>query len=168
MPEDFGDDDRTAPGTMRGRDWPAVRQYCVFLENRVGSLHELLRGIERDDLHVLALSVVDTSDFAVVRIIVDNPERGLELLNLGGFTFVENDIMAVELPDETQPYVEIVNSLMRAEINVQYAYPILARRGPRGAIAVYVEDIDQAIRVLKDYGHTLLTENDLLEGDGFF
>lgn len=167
MPEDFEGNDKIGPSTLRGRDWPSLRQFCIFMENRVGSLHELLRALERDDLRIVAMSVVDTIDFAVVRVIVDNPERGVELLRLGGFTYLENDILAVELPNEPQPYFAVINSLMRAEINIQYTYPLLYRRHPRGAIAVYIDDVDQAIRVLQHGGHTLLTENDLLEGDDF-
>ncbi len=168
MTEEFGGDNIVSPATMRGRDWPCLRQFCVFMENRVGSLHELLRALERDDLRIIALAVVDTIDFAVVRVIVDQPERGLELLKLGGFTFLENDILGVELPNRAQPYVEIINSLMRAEINVQYTYPLLFRRNGQCAIAIYVDNTDQATRVLRDQGHVLLTENDLLEGGEFF
>lgn len=168
MPEDFGDDSGLAPATMRGRDWPSLRQFCVFLENRVGSLHELLRALERDDLRVVALSVIDTVDFAVVRIILDQPERATELLQLGGFTYIENNILGVELPDDPQPYGAVINCLMRAEMNVHYTYPLLYRRSQRGAIAVFVENLEQAGQVLRDAGHTLLTEGDLLDSGDFF
>ena len=71
------------PSTARGRDWPCLRQFCVFMENRVGRLHDLLRQVERHDLRVIGLSVVDTVDVAVARIMLDNADRARETLTLG-------------------------------------------------------------------------------------
>ncbi len=168
MPEDFGGGDALGPATMRGRDWPCLRQFCVFLENRVGRLHDLLRTVERHELRVVALSVVDTVDYAVVRVILNQPDRASEVFELNNFRYLETDILGVELPDDPQPFVSIFNGFLRAEINIHYTYPLLYRRGGRGAIAVHVDDVDQAGHILRELGHTLLTENDLLEDDGFF
>ncbi|MCA9079352.1 MAG: acetolactate synthase [Planctomycetaceae bacterium] len=153
---------------MRGRDWPCLRQFCVFLENRVGRLHDLMRTIESAELKVMALSVVDTIDFSVVRLIVNEPERSNEVLDLGGFRFIESDILGVELPDDPQPFVMVFSAFLRAELNIHYTYPLLFRRGGRGAIAVHVDDVDQATHLLQDLGYTLLTEGDLLDGDEFY
>ena len=75
MSSGFGDDALVHPTTSRGRDWPCLRQFIVFLENRVGSLHELLRVIERDDLRIMALSILDSADCAVARVIVNHSNR---------------------------------------------------------------------------------------------
>ena len=99
----YGGESLVDPGTMRGRDWPCLRQFGVFLENRVGRLHDLLKHIERDDLRVVALSISDTIDCVIVRIIMSNYERAVELLKLAGFTFFECDIIAVELPEDRAP-----------------------------------------------------------------
>ncbi|MCA8997730.1 MAG: acetolactate synthase [Planctomycetaceae bacterium] len=152
---------------MRGRDWPCLRQFCVFMENRVGRLHELLRQLERFDLRVVALSIVDTNDFAVARVMVDDPDRVREILNLTNFTAIENDILGVELPDEADPYGSIFRTLVAAEINISYTYPLLFRQSRRGAIAIYVDNIDQARQVLEERGHRILTEADL-QSDDFF
>lgn len=152
---------------MRGRDWPCLRQFCVFLENRVGKLHELLKHLEGLDTRIVSLSIVDSVDFAVARIMVDDSDRVREILNLSHFTFIENDILGVELPDEVDPFGTIFRLLVTAEINISYTYPLLYRRSPKGAIAIFVDNIDQARTVLEDQGHHLLTENDL-KGDEFF
>lgn len=153
--------------TMRGRDWPCLRQFCVFMENRVGRLHELLKQIEQHDIRIFALSIVDSVDFAVARVLVSDSDRVREILSLTNFTVIENDILGVELPDEADPFSTIFRPLVAAEFNISYTYPLLYRRSRRGAIAIYVDNIDGARQILLDQGQHLLTENDL-QSDEFF
>lgn len=167
MSSGFSSDVTIAPSTARGRDWPALRQFCVFMENRVGRLHELLRQVEKHDLRVIGLSVVDTVDFAVARLMLDNADRARETLTLGGHTFMENDVLGVMLPDEPQPFVNIFTALITAELNIHYTYPLLFRRRGRSAIALHVDDLDQATQILTTAGIELVTEGDLLEDDDF-
>ncbi|WP_437206015.1 acetolactate synthase [Planctomicrobium sp. SH664] len=167
MPSGFDDDAPNAPLTMRGRNWPCLRQFCVFMENRVGCLHELLRQLEGRSLRIIALTVVDTVEFAVARIMVDDSDRVREILTLEKFTFVENDILGVELAEGEDPFANIFRTLVSAEINISYTYPLIYRRSPRGAIAVYVDNIDQARVVLQEHGHHVLSENDLHTDDFF-
>ena len=164
----FSDDASVSPVTSRGRDWPCLRQFIVFLENRVGALHEVLRSIERDDLNIVALSIVDSADCAVARIIVNNYERAHELLTFANFTMFETDVIGVLLPNSDQPHTAVLGSLMSAELNVHYVYPLMFRRNGRGAVAVYVHEMDEALRVLKERQYELITEDDLLAADEFF
>lgn len=168
MPSDFDDHSTVAPLTARGRNWPSLRQFSVFMENRVGGLHELLRQVERHDLRIMALSVVDSVDFAVARLMVDESDRAREIFSLTDLTFFENDLLGVELPDAPDPFVTIFQALMAAEINISYTYPLLYRRRGRGAIALYVDNLDQSRTILQELGHRVLTENDLLTDDEFF
>lgn len=168
MPGDYGDEAVITPQTGRGRDWPCLRQFCVFMENRVGSLHQLMRHLEQHDLRIVALSVNDAVDFAVARLMVDHTDRAREIFRLAGLTVIENDILGVELPDDPQPYVRICIALLSAEINIHYTYPLNFRRGGNGAIAIYVDDIDQATQILESQGMTLVTEGDLRHDDEFF
>ena len=168
MSSQFGDRDVSDPSTLRGRDWPCLRQFGVFLENRVGHLHDLLRHLEQFDLRVIALSIVDSADFAVVRVMLNNYERGHEIFQLSNFTVFENDIIGVELPDDPQPYMKICLALLQAEVNIQYTYPLLYRRRGRGAIAISVDNVDQGLQLLAEKGHRIVTERDLLEDDEFF
>ncbi len=166
MNSGYSDEGAVPPAaTMRGRDWPCLRQFCVFLENRVGALHSVLRRLEQQDLRVVALSTVDSADFAVMRIMVDAYERGKEIFELSGFTFFENDILGVELPDDPQPYVSICMALLQAELSINYSYPLLYRRRGRGAIALHVDDVDAALSVLEQKGLRIVTERDLLDDD---
>ena len=167
MPGEIGDDVVIDPATARGRGWPCLRQFCVFMENRVGLLHELLKQIERYDLRICALSVVDTVDFAVARVMVDDSDRAREILSLSNFTYIESDIIGLELPDEPDPFGTLFRILVGAEINISYTYPLLYRRARHGAIAIYVDDIDSARQILTDHGQHLLNENDLQADDYF-
>ncbi len=169
MPHGFGsDDDFMDAATMRGRDWPTLRQFVVILENRVGSLADLMRRVEKNDLRVVAISMVDTVEVAIARVMVDNVERAREVFEMSGFTFFEHDVIGVQLPEGDQPMAQICGALMHGEINVNYMYPLMCRRNGRSAVAIHVSDADQAMHVLKDKGHTLITESDLHGDDGDF
>lgn len=158
-----GDDSGYDTATAARTSWPTLRQFCVFLENRVGKLHELLRHIEKHDLRVVALSIVDTVDFAVARVMVNQTDRARELFDLNGFTYFENDVIGVVLPDDPQPYLKIFLALLGAEMNIHYTYPLNYRRGTQGVIAIHVEDTEMAMRVLEDRGFELVTESDLTD-----
>ena len=163
-----GGETYTDPETLHGRDWPCLRQFCVFMENRVGRLHNLMRRLERDDLRIIALSIVDSVDCAVVRLMFDNFERARELLQLGGYSFIETDIIGVELPEAPQPFLAVCSTLLQSEIHISYTYPMLYRRDGRGGIALYVDDIERGLELLADTGHRLISEDDLLRDDEFF
>jgi hypothetical protein len=169
MSSGFSDDhSATEPITSRGRDWPCLRQFIVFLENRVGALHEVLRRIERDDLRIVALSILDSADCAVARIIVDHYERAHELLTFANYTMFETNVIGVLLPKADQPHTAVLGSLMSAELNVHYVYPLMFRKHGRGAVAIYADEIDEALRVLKERQYELVTEDDLIASDEFF
>ena len=161
----FGGEDVMDPLTMRARDWPGLRQFCVFVENRVGALHDLLRRFEGHDIRVVALSIDNSVDCAIVRLMLNNSDRGREILDLSGLTYSEADLVGVELPESSQPHVEICIALLQAEINVHYTYPLLFRRQGRGAIALYVDDVDLAMKTLTDKGLRLISEHDLWDQD---
>jgi hypothetical protein len=163
-----GGGEPTEAVTARGRQWPTLRQFAVFLENRVGRLHDLLRRFESHDIRVVALSIANSVDCAFVRIMVNDADRGREILKLSNFPFAEIDLIGVELPDGSQPFVQICLALLQAELNVHYTYPLLYHRSGRGAIALYVDDIDLALRTLEDKGLSIVTESDLLLDDDMF
>ena len=162
MPADFSDDDNAIePQTMNGRDWPCLHQFCVFMENRVGKLHDLLRKLERSDLRVASLSVVDSVDFAVARLVVDHVDHAREILSLGGHTFTESDIVGVQLPQTSQPFTEVLQTLMSAEINVHYIYSFILRPEGRSALVINTEDPDVAAQSLNRCGFRVLSQRDI-------
>lgn len=167
MSMNFSDDAVTNPTTLHGRDWPCLRQFGVFLENHVGSLHDLLRHLESHELRIVALSIVESVDCAIVRLMLNNYERGHEIFKLSNFTVFETDLIGVILPDDSQPYLSVCTALLQAEVNIHYTYPLLLRRQGQGAIALYVDDVDLGLKILKDKGLTTISENDLLEDEEY-
>jgi hypothetical protein len=159
----FGDESGIDYDTARGRDWPSVRQFNVFLSNRMGAMLDLVRKFETTDVRVVSLTVVETADCAIVRLVPSDYERGYEILTAAKFAFTESDLLVVKLPDDDRPLLTITKALVGAEINICYMYPLLTGVGPLGntAIAVYVDDFEAAAAALEAQGFTLFTENDL-------
>jgi len=159
----FGDESALDYDTARGRDWPSVRQFNVFLANRMGALLELVKRFETTDVKLVALTVVETADCAIIRIVPSDPERAFEILQQAKLPFTESDLVVVKLPDNDQPLLTICKALLAAEINIHYAYPLLIGVGPMGstAVALHVEDFESAAQTLSTHGFTIFTEDDL-------
>jgi len=164
----YGSDIPRDPESIRGDGWPCLRQFCVFTENRLGSLHEMFRILERNDLRVIAMSVVDSADFSTVRLIVDDADRARELFTLSSFNWFENNVTGVILPNVAQPLVKVCMALVQAELSIQYTYPLLFRRKGQGAIAISVDDVESAQDILKEQGIEIITEEDLKNDDSYF
>ena len=148
--------------TARGRDYPSIRQFTVFLENRVGQLLELVRRFEGTGIRIVALSINDSAECAFVRFLVSHPERGREILERAGLAMIESDLIGIELPDSTQPLLEVCSALLQAEINIAQTYPLLTPEGSPPAVAVMVDNTDLAVEVLASKGFRILNEDDLL------
>ena len=161
----YGGDEGSGVGfsTARGRDWPSVRQFNVFVENRLGNLLNVIRRFETSDNRIVSLTIVDSADCAIIRIVLSDPERAVEVFQQAGFQFAESDLLVVALPDGPQPVVQICKALLTAEINIHYAYPLLIGPHGRAALALHVEDHENAAQTLDRMGFVLFTENDLNE-----
>ena len=132
--------------TARGRDWPSVRQFNVFLSNRLGALLDLLRRFEQTDVRVVSLTVIETSDCAIIRLVSSDYERSFEILTSAKFAFTESDLLVVKLPDDDHPLHTLTKALLSAEIDLRYMYPLLIGVGPLGntAVAIHVDGFESA------------------------
>lgn len=157
----YGGDEGVGFATQRGRDWPSVRQFNVFLENRLGALLNVVRRFESTDNRIISLTIIDSADCAIVRIVLSNPERALEIFQEAGLPVTESDLLIVQLPDGPQPLLQICKALLVAEINLHYAYPLLVGPHGKAALALHVDDHENAIQTLGAQGFTLFTEGDL-------
>lgn len=149
--------------TARGRDWPSVRQFNVFLANRIGALMDVVRRFESTDIRIVSLTVIDSADCAIIRLVLSDPERALEIFHQAKLPYTESDLLVVKLPDGKQPIAQICKALLSAELNIHYAYPLLIGVGPEGstALALHVDDHETAVSVLQSKGLTIFTEGDL-------
>jgi hypothetical protein len=161
----YGGDDGSEVGfsTARGRDWPSVRQFNVFVENRLGGLLNVVRRFESSDNRIVSITVVDSADCAIIRMVLSDPERALEVFQQAGLPVCESDLLVVQLPEGTQPILQICKALLTAEINIHYAYPLLVGPQGRAALALHVEDHESSAHTLQRAGFVLFTEADLNE-----
>ena len=146
--------------TARGRDWPSVRQFNVFLANRLGALLGVVRRFETTDIRIIALSVVDSTDCAVLRMMVSDPERAYEIFEQAHLPFTESDLLVVTLPEGQQPLLQICKALLAAEIDIHYAYPILVGVNGSPALALHVDEHESAVATLQRQGFVIFTEGD--------
>ncbi len=127
-----------------------VKQLSVFMANRPGALSELISLLSQEKVNVEGFSVSDTVDHAVVRVVVDKPERTLHLLGDHGILCVENDILAVDLPNRPGALANLSQKLGRAKVNIEYAYGSAGKRGGAGRLFLRVGDLARAQKVIKN------------------
>jgi hypothetical protein len=149
--------------TARGRDWPSIRQFNVFLENRLGKLLDVVKRFETSDNHIVSLTVVDSADCAIIRLVLSDPERALEVFQQANLPVTESDLLVVKLPEGAQPLLQICKALLVAEVDIHYAYTLLVGSQGSAALALHVADHEAAVATLARQGFTVFTENDLRE-----
>ncbi len=154
--------DIIGPDTARDSAFesPVVRQFTVFLDNRVGRLQALLRLLGEAKDRIAGFSIEESAECALVRLVCEKPDAGEESLRSHGFPVSHADVIAVRLPEgDRQPLVSVCAALLSAEINIHYAYPLLSRP----AVVLSVDDPQFAATVLLRKGFKVLGESDLLE-----
>ena len=147
--------------TMQGRNWPSVTQFSVFLENRVGQLQEVVRSFQGSKVKISALSISDSADCCIVRLILSHPEQGREILALKKMAYAENEILVAELPSGPHALADLCTALIQSEINIHYAYPLIVHPHDRPALAMHIDNIEQAGAALHAKGFDILSEADL-------
>lgn len=149
--------------TAHGRDYPTIRQFTIFLENRVGQLLEVVRRFEGGHVAIVGLSINDATECAFVRIILSRPEQGREILERAGLTIIESDLLCVELPEGPQPMVHVCSALLQAEINIVQAYPLIVHPRNAPVMALMADNLEAAAETLASKGLRLINEDDLAE-----
>lgn len=147
--------------TMRGRNYPSIRQFTVFLENRVGQLLEVVRRFEGSRVKIVAFSIADSAECAFVRFLLSHPEQGREILERAGLALIESDLIGVELPVGPQPLLRVCTALLQGEVNITQAYPLIVRPRGRPVVAVMVDNIEVAQEILANQGFQMISEADL-------
>jgi hypothetical protein len=147
--------------TLHGRNWPTVTQYSVFLENRVGQLLEVVRLFHGSKVKIVGLSIADSADCCIIRMVLSHPEQGRELLLQAGLAFADNELLVAEMPAGPQSLADLCTALLQAEINIHYAYPLIVHPHGRAAVAMHVDNVEQASSTLHAKGFDILCEADL-------
>ena len=137
-----------------------VIQFSVFLENKVGRLSEFTRLLAKNSIHIMAMTVLDTTDSSIVRIVVDDPDQAGSVLFLQGYSYTETVVLAVEL-NSTEEVPNILSTILSAEINVHYLYPFISRPSDKSALIMHLEELDMAADVLQQNQFKVLCQSDI-------
>src|SRR6058998_3853053 len=148
------------PETTSKMEGPLVKQFSVFLPNKVGAMLEIVKLLNTQNTHVVALSVSESTDSAIARIIASDPARVENLFREKNVPFGVSEVV-VELREVATRLAKLLAALVMAEVNVHFAYPLLIR--PRGfaAIALHVDDTECASSVLTGEGFKILSQSDI-------
>lgn len=133
-----------------------VEQISIFIENKSGRLAEVTRVLGSQGINIRALSLADTSDFGILRLIVDKTDQAKKTLKENGFTVSKTEVIAVEVPDQPGGLAGILKVLDDSRVNVEYMYAFVERCGGNAVIIFRFDDLDSAIRVLTTNGVNIL------------
>lgn len=128
-----------------------IKQLSVSLENKPGMLSRVSEIIGKEGINIRAISVADTSDISTVRIVVDDPEKAINILKSHEFIIKETDVIAVETPDHPGGLNAVLKPLKQSNINVHYLYPFIATVGKSAIIILGVDKIEEAEKVLNEH-----------------
>ena len=151
---------RMAEKTARGGRVERVRQFSVFTANRLGRLHDLIALLSSREVHVLALTVLDTTDSAIIRLVVDDPDAARELLVEQGFAFTESDLVVVEVDSATE-LGRLMAASLEAELNINYLYSFITHPQGKSMLALSIEDNEVAEQVLRKHQFRVLKQSDI-------
>ncbi len=138
-----------------------VSQFSIFLPNRVGTLLDVVRVLNERHIHVLAISVQDSADTAIVRIVVSDPESVQQMFIEHAIPFSICELVVVELQEGATELGRLLAALLAAECNIFGSYALLTRPRGRPALALHVEDNECAVAVLEGQQFKILTQSDL-------
>jgi hypothetical protein len=136
-----------------------VVQFSIFTPNRLGRLHDLVRLLSAYGIHVLALTVLDTTDSAIIRVVVDDPEHARELLTREGFPFTESKLVVVEVV--STDLNRLMAALLEAELNINYLYSLIPHPHGKSMIALSMEDNETAEQALRRHQFQTLRQSDI-------
>ncbi len=138
-----------------------AKQLSIFLENKVGRLAEVTGVLGERGVNIRALSLADTSDFGVLRLIVDDPTKAQEALKEEGYTVSTTEVIAVKVPDKPGGLGRVLRSFIDLGVNIEYMYAFAGKNGDNAVVVFRVDDPERAIPVLKQHGVGLLTEDEI-------
>lgn len=153
--------DLDLPETTSGTDGPLVKQFSVFLPNKVGAMLDIVKLLHTHSTHVIALSISESTDSAIARILVSDPEQVEELFREHDVAFGVCLMVVVELREVATELAKLLAALLMAEVNVHFTYPLLTRPHGYAALAIHVDDVECASSVLQGEGFQLLSQSDL-------
>jgi hypothetical protein len=136
-------------------------QISVFLENKSGRLAEVLHALAEAGVNIRALSLAETIDYGVLRLIVDRPREAREALSQAGFTVTETDVIAVEMSDRPGSLAGVVDMITGRGLNIEYLYAFVGKRGDNAVVIFRIDDVEAAMAALREGGARVLSAQEV-------
>ena len=130
----------------------AIKQISVFLENTTGRICEVTRTLANVGINLRAISIADTADFGILRLIVDKTVDAVEALNKAGFTTRQTDVVAVEIEDVPGSLAKLMELFQQSQVNIEYLYASLEGEAGKAVVIFKLENIDKGVKILNDNG----------------
>lgn len=147
--------------TLRNPGKEPIRQFVIYAEHKVGWLNDFVSMLKDENIDILGISVLDTTDSAVIRLIPNYPKDLARLLKSLSISFTERTVLAVELDKDDSMQI-LTKALLRAEINIHYVYSFMHQPNGKPVIAIAMEDEDTADDVLRSYHLRVLSQDELI------
>jgi hypothetical protein len=127
-----------------------IKQISVFLENTTGRLSEVTRTLAGTQVNLRAISIADTADFGILRLIVDNTDKAVDALNTAGFTTRQTDVVAVEIEDTPGSLAKLMELFDKSRVNIEYLYASLEGQAGKAAVIFKLKDHQKGLKILSD------------------
>jgi hypothetical protein len=125
-----------------------VKQLSIFMENRAGRMAEIARQLGEARINIRALSLADTSDFGILRLIVNDVDKAMKILKDSGHTVSVTEVVAVEVPDSPGGLASVLEPLRDGSVNVEYMYAFVEKATDKAVVIFRFENVDEAVKVL--------------------
>jgi len=129
-----------------------IKQISVFLENTTGRLSEVTKTLANAEINLRAISIADTADFGILRVIADKTEKAIDALTAAGFTTRQTDVVAVEIEDVPGSLAKLMELFQHSEINIEYLYASLEGQVGKAVVIFKLKDHEKGQKILHDNG----------------
>ena len=138
-----------------------LKQISIFLENKEGRLKKAINILSQSNINIRALSIADTSEFGILRLIVHDSEKAQKKLEANKFVVKVNEVIAVEVPDQPGGLDSILEILYDSKINVEYLYAFVEKNEDKAIVVIKTENIDDGINALENKNIRLMSSDDV-------
>ena len=132
-----------------------IKQISVFLENTTGRIFEVTRTLANAGVNLRAISIADTADFGILRLIVDKTDEAINALNTAGFTTRQTNVAAVEIEDVPGSLAKLMELFQQSQVNIEYLYASLEGQVGKAVVIFKLEDHDKGMKIIRDNGLTM-------------
>ncbi|MBN1533790.1 MAG: ACT domain-containing protein [Spirochaetes bacterium] len=139
-----------------------VTQLSVFMENKPGHLQGVLKILAEAGINIITLTIAETSDFGILRMVVNKPDGGYEALKEKGYTASLTDVLAIEIDDTPGSLLKAIDTFSRRKLNIEYMYAFTEKRGDRAVMLFRFEDIELAKKALNEEGYSIVKKIDII------